>query len=295
MSTVIAPSISQRVRDFFNFEVVKLPLSGPEGMPTGVYGLWRDDQREMLGSGSVTSRYIPHTTDDVCVLAERAEAIFDGNAQVDCHFADGHYLTVCPSDAHRVSIFGTSDNIFPRLLIRAGLDGESFKVIMGFYRDACDNLSMLRTVDAVTVSIRHTKQLRGKIEDLKRQFSLLERGWENTIASIRGMQNRQVQLRDFLLEVYPIPTGANATDEKLAKHLEQLTLMMSRVADERLATGRPNFDANYTVSAWEAYNAVQGYVQHEKTRRNLTSDFQRILKASADKDVKRAEQLALAV
>jgi len=48
------------------------------------------------------------------------------------------------------------------------------------------------------------------------------------------------------------------------------------------------------VSAWEAYNAVQGYVQHDASRKGSPSDFSRIIGASRDMSVKKAETLALA-
>ena len=48
------------------------------------------------------------------------------------------------------------------------------------------------------------------------------------------------------------------------------------------------------VTAWEAYNAVQGHAQHDSTRRGEVESFGRILLASRDKFVKRAEELAIA-
>jgi hypothetical protein len=48
------------------------------------------------------------------------------------------------------------------------------------------------------------------------------------------------------------------------------------------------------VSAWEAYNAIQGYVQHDATRKGNPSDFARIISAANDQAVKKAESLVLA-
>ena len=48
------------------------------------------------------------------------------------------------------------------------------------------------------------------------------------------------------------------------------------------------------VSAWEAYNAVQGYVQHDaQAKEGFKGDFDRILRASNSQEVKAAEKLAL--
>jgi hypothetical protein len=51
----------------------------------------------------------------------------------------------------------------------------------------------------------------------------------------------------------------------------------------------------WEVSAWEAYNAIQGYVQHDASRRGNPSDIDRVILAAADPAVLRAEHLALCV
>jgi hypothetical protein len=49
-----------------------------------------------------------------------------------------------------------------------------------------------------------------------------------------------------------------------------------------------------TVSAWEAYNAVQGFVQHDaQAKQGFKGSFDRILRASNDANVRKAEKLVL--
>ena len=117
---------TQTVRDSFNFNIEKFPLSGPDGMQTPWYGLFRSDNGEVVGEGSVTSRYVPHQTDDVIALVEAAESVFDESVSVRTHFRDGHFVTLEPSRDYRKAIFGTSDNIFPRLFIRGCFDRKAF-------------------------------------------------------------------------------------------------------------------------------------------------------------------------
>ena len=51
----------------------------------------------------------------------------------------------------------------------------------------------------------------------------------------------------------------------------------------------------FVVSAWEAYNAIQGYHQWDAPRREgFRGEFDRILKASESPAVRKAETLALA-
>ena len=58
-------TIGEKVREAFNFEVMKLPLTGADNHYTPWYGLFRDDTGSYVGSGSISDRYVPHTSDDV--------------------------------------------------------------------------------------------------------------------------------------------------------------------------------------------------------------------------------------
>ena len=146
-SSTIAPNqIGDTLREIFNFGVEKFPLRGPDNMVTPWYGLFRTDLGVSVGPTSVSSRYEPHTTDDVISLVESAAAAFDDDVKLTCAFRDGHHVSVAPADDARRTIYGTRDNIFPRIVISAGYNGSPFRAHMGYYRDLCDNLSILRTV-----------------------------------------------------------------------------------------------------------------------------------------------------
>lgn len=144
MPAIIAASPADAVRAAFPFEVQKFRLSGPDGLTTPHYGLFRSDDARCVGV-AVRKGYEPHTTDDVCALVEAASTAFDSQCKVNCYFADGHFVTVAPGDEYRRNIFGTKDNIWPRMIIRAGYDGRAFRADCGFYRDACRNLAMIRS------------------------------------------------------------------------------------------------------------------------------------------------------
>ena len=64
---------------------------------------------------------------------------------------------------------------------------------------------------------------------------------------------------------------------------------------ERMSTGRPTLVGDFKISAWEAYNAIQGYVQHDAVaRKGFSGEFDRIIRAANDQTVRKAERLALA-
>lgn len=296
MSTMTADAIN-KVQDSFNFTVDKFPLSGPDGMATPFYGLFRSDNSKVVGN-AVTGRYTCHQTDDVLAITEAAiTALEDENIDVQCHFRDGHYVEYAPSKGERAAIYGTADNIFPRFMLRAGYDGRSFSVSLGYYRDLCSNLHIPRSIGkSIVRTIRHTSGLRGKMDELIHDFSELGKGWSAIQAAVIRMESREVALSDFLKEVY----GEPDQDSKRAVtvHQNRTEAIFRRLMGERARSGRPALSVGQKVmvSAWEAFNAVQGYVQHDATRKGgFNNAMDRIILAQGDAAVHRAELLALSV
>lgn len=290
MTTTVA--VSDRVRSAFDFSVDKFPLCGPESMRTPFYGLFRSDNQSIVGS-PVSRLYIAHQTDDVLALVDAVSEAFDGVANVECYFRDGHYVSITPSDQQRLNVFGTVDNVHPRVLIRAGYDGKAFKASVGYYRDLCRNLSMIRKVSGTTVSIRHSSGLREKMGDLIKTFETVKNGWKSLSEVILHMENSRVSMVDFLDRVYGTPQ--ETTGRAVTMHKNRTEAIFRRLQRERFESGRPSMGSDFMVSAWEAYNAVQGYVQHDSNRRGGVSSFGRAIAATSDRAVQLAEQLALSI
>jgi hypothetical protein len=291
MSTIIVPGVDV-VRSTFNFSVDKFPLSGPDGMKTPAYGLFRSDTGEFVGD-PVTKKYVVHTTEDVATLTEAALTAFEDSAVVTAHWRSGHHVMVAPSKDYRRSIFGTADNVFPRFLISAGYDGKSFRASLGFWRDACLNMSILRQVSGTTVAIRHTRGLRDRMDELVGVFTQLRDGWKTLGDVIAELESRTVSLRDFLTEL--IPLGNDPTPRQITEHKKLYSEIFNRIERERFQTGRPRMQQSdrYTISRWEAYNAIQGNVQHNRNGRGNNSEFSQILYAADSPIVRKAEVLLL--
>tara|TARA_R100001377_G_scaffold4292_1_gene2469 strand:+ start:298 stop:1227 length:930 start_codon:yes stop_codon:yes gene_type:complete len=303
---ILSQDLSASVREAFNFNVEKYPLSavmGTEVLPTDQYGLFRDDTGYLKGVKSVSPRYVPHTTDDVCALVDAAGEAFEGEISCDTHFRNGHYVSIAPTNAERLSIYKDkdTDNVFPRVVINAGYDGKAFSATMGYYRDACDNLAMMRQVSGTTVAIRHTSGLRGHMDTLIAAFNTLKNSWGSLTAVIENLESQQVRIADFLNEIYAQPSPEQlalaATGESVravTTHQNRTEAIWKRLNRERLQTGRPEMSG--TVSAWEAYNAIQGYVQHDaQAKSGFKGSFDRILRASNDASVRKAEKLVLSL
>ncbi len=309
MSNMQISDVSASVRSAFDFDVDKFPLYGPDNMRTDQYGLFRSDNGFIDGVKSISSRYVPHSTDDVCALVEAAaNSLFDGEVECKTHWNRGHYVSIKPTQDRRVSIYGTKDNIFPAVIIRGGFDGKGFHGTMGLFRDACQNLEMLRKVAGANVTIRHSSGLRDQMNFLVDTFGSLQEGWENTITAAKSMENRKVNFENFIAETFasnsPSESDFQASEADPKANIRSVTIWKKRVAavtkrvkHELMSTRNravPVGQEVGEVSGWLAFNAVQGYFQHDaQSKKGHKSNFARILRASTDPSVRIAESLAL--
>lgn len=294
MSSVSTTSTTDVVRESFNFTVDKFPLSGPDGLRTPWYALFRSDTNQAVGKGSITSRYVPHTTEDVVAIRDAVETAFDGIADIKCYFRDGHYFVAEPTKQQRLEIFGT-DTVWPRVVVSAPYDGKAFKASVATYRDMCRNLHIMRaTGKATTVSIRHTRGLREHMDELIQQFSQLRSGWDSLVTTIRRMAENQVQMVDFLDQIYGRPD--EKSKRSITEHENRTKAIFKRLQNEAAKCGQTIGD-DFKVNGWLAFNAVQGYIQHTVTRKgkNKGSADSKLLLSLTDPKVYEAEALALAV
>jgi hypothetical protein len=224
-------------------------------------------------------------------LVEAAGVAFDGVADVKCHFDHGHYVTVQPTKEQRLAVYGTRDNVFPRIVIDAGYGGQAFRASLGMYRDACRNMMILRQAEGTNVAIRHTSSLRLQMDELIATFASLEAGWGNLTAVVQQMQSREVRMVEFLNAIY----GEPKSDERrsVTMHRHRTEAIFRRLSSERMVTGRGSLGSDFVVTGWEAFNAVQGYVQHDSIRRGRPTEMERIVRALHDGKVAQAERLAL--
>ena len=307
MSNIQASDVSASVRSAFDFSVDKFPLYGPDNLPTDQYGLFRSDTGYIDGIKSISSRYVPHTTDDVCALVEAASTALDDEVECKTWWNRGHYVCIQPTRDHRRSIFGTDDNIFLRIMIRGGFDGKGFRADLARFRDACANLDIPRRVEGTMRSIPHTGNLRSRMSQLIDIFSTLQEGWDNMVNQARDMQSRDINLNSFLEVLYAdqLPSVEQVALHRTGQSVKKVTIfndmissIKGRIVSERRKTGRDPIDEqspSCIISGWEMYNAIQGYVQHDaRTKKGFASEMARVLRASNDKIVRRAEELVLA-
>ena len=290
--------IKDQVRSEFPFEVVKRPLvgslnEGGETVPTDWFACFRDDNFEPVGPGSVKDGYVPHTTEDVVTLVEAAiDGFAKGVTEIKTDFNNGHFVLVSPSSEYQRTVSGR-DIVFPRLLIQAGLGGSSsFRCTLGLYRSLCSNLEIFRTHKSFSVSIRHTRHLPNRIDDLRQSFAGLQEGWTDLEGVIDRAHQRKVDIAEILDRIYPQPSET-ASSRSNTIHRDRTREIVSRLFRERDAGGYGLTETG-KATAWELFNAVQGYQLHDAIQRGKRSDLQRAILANNTPQVRRAEELLLA-
>lgn len=284
-------AITTKVQEAFPFSVDKFPLYGPENMKTSVYGLFRSDNSEYVGK-PVSGRYVPHQSEDVITLVEAVSEAFESAVELKCHFHQGHYVTIQPTKESRKLIFD-QDAVWPRVIITAGYDGQAFKATMGYFRDICRNMARIRGVRTTEVSIRHTSGLRGHMDELIRDFQSLKNSWTDLSDVMDQMAAKKVNMVEFLKAIYGEPSKEG---RETTMHQNRTEAIFRRLTQEHQQLGLGAITGTFEVPSWLAYNAVQGYTQHDSiSRKSHSSEMSRILKAMSDSNVLKAESLALSM
>ncbi len=289
----------EQVSEFFNFSVDKRPLFGmlptenPEiqtPLVTPHFGLFRSDTNVCVGN-AVSEGYEPHTLDDILTLVEAAGTAFDMEFEVNCHWHEGHHIIIQPTKEYRAAIYGTDDNIFPRFVISARYDGRAINAFLGMFRDACLNMARLQSLLECAAVIRHTKNMRSKLKDLIAVFERLKSSWPQVVATANALQAKTVNIDSFVDAVFQF--DAEAPKREQTMHENRKKQIIARIVHERHITRRPPLGADMMVSGWEAFNGVQGFIQHDSKKRSKVTGFDRMLAASTSKEVLRAERLLL--
>lgn len=300
MGTVInASEVSDVVKSTFDFEVQKFPLFLPDNQRTKLYGLTRSDTGEIVeGTGSKTKQYEPHTTDDIIALAEAASECFDGEIVCDAHFRSGHYVSLRPTNHDRRTVYNSDDPIWPSIVLSAGFDGKAVIARCGYWRDNCLNLAMMSQVAGTKTSIRHNGNMRFHMDSLLLQFKQLKDSWDNIYSAAMSMQEKTVAIDDFFNSIFTPPTTeqleAEKRDRKTNNWQKRQDAMKARIKEERNRMTGLSQEIGTQATVWELYNAVQGYFQHDaRSKQGFKSDFDGIIRAANQTEVKRAENLAL--
>lgn len=292
---VTANKVADTINGAYPFTCDMLPLSGPDRIPTPFHGMFRSDRTgldSMVGY-PVSPSYQPHTIDDVIAITEAGTHAFPGSElDISCCFRNGHIVTVGPTVDCRRSIRSEREGLFPRFGIDAGIGGSSLDINLFLHRDNCDNMIMISTEGSFSRKVRHTTNMRVRMPELIEEFRELGAQWENMIDIVAQMEARTVMVADFLKEVFQEPSEQDSKRVHTS-YYSRMQEIMNRLLRDRSQMGY--MDGNLEqATAWEAFNAVQGYVQHDQNRRGQPSQMDRAIMSTKSEYVRTALELALA-
>jgi len=296
--TVLPIAIESQL-DKFPRHIIKQPLFGPNGEETGYYGLFTETGKP-VGRGSVTERYIPHQLHHLRPIIKSVLGLPGfHNPKVKARWKEGHYVRIRPDDKYRREIV-KGDSVWPQLDLWFGLGGLPARGRLPLQRDACSNLMMVRNSSEINFSIKHTKSLETRIATIQDQFYDIVAKWDEVVDHCRNMHAKRINLKHLLAEIYPAPKSE--AKQSTTKHNDKISAIWSRVMREshKLNLETPSL-ANPVTTGWMAFNAIQGYRQHDVTRngeKGMTSEqkeFNRSVSVLEDSTVQRAEELILSM
>jgi hypothetical protein len=297
--TVNAMEIGSTLRNAFPFHVVKGELTGPQGIKTPHFGLFRvaNDTGKMLDcvGNAVRGRYNVHQVDEIITMAEAAAGAFGTEIGINTYWDHGHKLTIAPTDEYRRNIFGTKDDIFPRLIISAGYKGTCFNASLGMYRDICRNLSIPRVQGGtVHASIKHTAQMNYKLDFITLEFKRLVSQWDVVCEAMKDLDRKRCEISSFLDRVFETASLQGKTPKAINSIKARAHSIVSRILRERLAI-HGDYGDTTTASAWELFNGVQGYMQWDARKKGSPSNIARAFDAIDNATVARAMEIAIAI
>lgn len=269
-------SVREAIKEAYPFTVDKFPLSGPDGMKTDIYGLFRyvDGKCEFVGNKSVKKRYVPHTVNHVADVCQAASHAMGGSVALKTDFHHGHIVTMTP-EMSEMKRLNSIEQLTPIMMLKASYDGKSILMSMGLYNPLCKNQELFESVKECNVNIRHNSTIDFKMENLIKKLSVLRQSWGTLDAMIDHMNGKQTHIDDFIKELFP---------EKESKRGKTIAENRKTEIKERLRSeqGKTGEAIGEYATNWRLFNAIQGYFQHDVTRNKGTSEIETIMKSNKE-------------
>lgn len=238
----------------------------------------------------VSAGYELHTVDDMVTLANTAQDVIGENLDMRCSWSDGQIISLAPSRNAQMQ-YAIDKTIFKRLFIMGKYGGLSpLCGSAGLYVHECTNMMELASISSARMTIRHTRNLPNRVDELVMKFNRITNSWELSQEHINNMALKTVNLGHYVDDVW------NVDREKL-EHTTRADNRARAIAQRYRNEQPPHFNPtsmhpnHLTVDGFSAFNAVQGYIQHNGIEN--TRNMSRAFKTLDSPRVKRAEQLIL--
>lgn len=286
-------------------EIVVLEYPHPQtGEPSGTFGCFRNDTWGKVG-GTVTKNWQAPTRSQLVQLAMAATQAFDGS-EVEVQatiFQNGYSCTVKPTAEYRQEVI-KGDDLWPMLTARMNFGGTGTdNISLGMCRDMCRNMAMIQSVESYNRRLRHSRDHGVFMQQAIEDCSELAGGFDSMVEKLREIAARKIDFNQLIGGIFE-QRIANAqksgrVDEagnpKLPNQtIRALEAIQTRYNNEAKILGLDTIGATNTeMNAWVAYNAVQGYYQHDANRRAAGNDYEQALVAAGKQEVQIAENMVL--
>lgn len=266
-----------------------------EGELSDTFGCFRSDTWQEIG-GTVKKNYVPPTRAQLISLAMAATEAFEG-APVEVSaaiFRNGYYTTIQPTKEWRVEI-AEGDTVFPVLTAQMQFGGTGRDLInLGCQRDMCANLQMMRSVAQWNQRIRHSSDHGNFMEQAINDCSKLAQNFENFIETMKMLNDSKIDFGELINVVFHQRLASIKGDKLPKQTARTFRAIQNRYNAEAEKLGdRLLTSTNTEANAWLAYNAVQGYFQHDANHRVASNKYEQALVANSKMEVETAEKFLL--
>ena len=221
---------------------------------------------------------------DQAITAFKAVRSMGGDdIEMRANFHKGYYVSFAQKIEHRNRRFMfENDVLIPSYNFRFSYDSTS-NGDGGAKRIVCSNLITTRKIAGFHFSVRHTKNMGEKMIAIENGIAKIAQNWEAFMEYCEAMAKTSFDLVKFYAEIY-----GDKPDSKRG-----VTVWQNRLeAIEKRLRGESSKLGISPTNGWLIFNAIQGYLSHDATRKEgeflVRSDL-----ANSSPELAKAESLIL--
>lgn len=255
------------------------------------YGLVTSDGRQVPLDRSISAKYGFHRRAHFRKGIEAGVAALGGECKVNAYWNDGYFATLERLDDEAYRVSGN-----PRDVVRTKFwlhmpYASSCRIGLSMDIAVCRNMMIWQTLRSTVRTVRHCLSFDTLFDNVVRDFELVGQSRGPMLDRIDVLSRKVVDINSFGVH-------AMATGPDMSKQLEnRFRALSTRILREYNQLGYSTPDMTQ-LSGWRVYNALQGYFQHDATRKNDADDIFRAVRTwegSTADDLARAEEYLLAV
>lgn len=221
---------------------------------------------------------------DQAVTAYRAIRAMGGEKiEMRFSFDKGYYVNFSTKlDTQARKLAFANDTIIPSYGFCFPYDSVSSGEGLG-NRIICSNLITTKTVANFSFAVRHTKNMGEKMIDIENGIAAIAQNWSKFIDYCDTMGRKKIDPRAFYASLYGSKPESGRGLTVWQKRYEKI--------DQRLQSEAYKLGIS-PDNGWMVFNSIQGYLQHDTTRKN--EDFLvRAQQANGSPILAKAESLIL--